>query len=301
MRCCGGGRKSLCSKRALLREHRLRDGRVVEAVEIVEPAAELDVGHGFDVEYERVHAFSAGAPRRVLGAHQHGHRDDEPRLVAEREMPLAHAELPAQRAAALRVDDLRLPELVRHHADVAHPDAVCEARAERLDDRFLGREPHREKAHRAASPSRTAQTPRRATAGARSARRTAATSSRRAPPARRRCRCRRSRARRHHERFHLRDGAGEAVEQRLRDDRVADVELDDRAHRGDRRHVVVVEPVTGVHDEAERRARARLQPRCARARARRRRRSPRRRRPCAARRRARRPRRSPRSARRRGR
>ena len=62
-------------------------------------------------------------------------------------MALAHAELPAQGAAALRVDDLRLPELVRHHADVAHPDAVREARAERLDDRFFRREPHREKAH----------------------------------------------------------------------------------------------------------------------------------------------------------
>ena len=88
-----------------------------------------------------------GNPARVRGTHQHGHRDDEARLVAEREMPLADAELPAQRAAALRVDDLRLPERVRHHADVAHPDAVREARAERLDDRFLRREPHREKAH----------------------------------------------------------------------------------------------------------------------------------------------------------
>ena len=50
------------SKRALLREHRLRDGRVVEAVEIVEPPAELDVGHGLDVECEHVHGFSGGGP-----------------------------------------------------------------------------------------------------------------------------------------------------------------------------------------------------------------------------------------------
>ncbi len=62
-------------------------------------------------------------------------------------MALAHAELLAQSTAAFRVDDLRLPQRIRHHADVAHPDTVREARTERLDDRFLGREPHGEKAH----------------------------------------------------------------------------------------------------------------------------------------------------------
>ena len=62
-------------------------------------------------------------------------------------MTFADAELAAQGAAALGIDDLRLPELVRQHADVAHPDAVRETRAERLDDRFLGGEPHREKPH----------------------------------------------------------------------------------------------------------------------------------------------------------
>ena len=52
-------------------------------------------------------------------------------------LPFADAELPAQGAAALRIDDLRLTELVRHHADVTDPDAVCETRTERLDDRFF--------------------------------------------------------------------------------------------------------------------------------------------------------------------
>ena len=208
MRCCGAGRKSFCRERALLREHRLRDGRVVEAVEIVEPPAELDVGHGFDVERQHVHAFSArsGAGHR---AHQHGDRDDEARLVAEREMPLAHAELPAHGAAALRVDDLRLPQLVRHHADVAHPDAVRETRAERLDDRFLGGEPHREKAH---GPLRLREQ-RELLVEQQPAREVLAEPLPRLLDAlrlrERRCRCRRSRACRHHERFHLRDGAGE--------------------------------------------------------------------------------------------
>src|SRR5687767_15144734 len=82
-----------------------------------------------------------------LRAHQHGHGDDETRLVAEREVPFADSELPAHRAAALRIDDLRLAELVGHHADIADPDAIREARAERFDDRFLRGEPHSEEAH----------------------------------------------------------------------------------------------------------------------------------------------------------
>ena len=206
----------------MLREHRLRNRRIVEIAEIVEPPAELDVRHGLDVEYQRVHDFSGA------GSHQHGNGDDEPGLVAQREMAFADAELAAQRAAALGVDDLRLAELVRQHADVAHPNAVRETGAERFDDRFLGREAHREKAHGALRLGEQRRAPRRAARGARSARRSAATSSRRAPPARRPCRCRRSRACSHHQRLHLRDRAREAVEQRLRDDRVADVELDDR-------------------------------------------------------------------------
>ena len=89
------------------------------------------------------------SPRRCTGRrpHQHGNGNDEARLVAQREMSLADAELATQGAAALRVDDLRLPELVRQHADVAHPDAVREPRAERLDDRFFRGEPHREEPH----------------------------------------------------------------------------------------------------------------------------------------------------------
>ena len=127
-----------------------------------------------------------------------------------------------------RVDDLRLPELVRHHADVAHPDAVREAGAERLDDRFLGREAHREKAH---GPFRFREQ-RELFVEQHAAREVLAE----ALPGPLdalglqicRCRYRRSRARSHHERLHFGDGAREAVEQRLRDDRVPDVELDDR-------------------------------------------------------------------------
>src|SRR5262249_44289812 len=44
--------------------------------------------------------------------------------------------------------DLGLAEPVREHADVADPDAVRETRAERLHDRLLGCEAHREEAHR---------------------------------------------------------------------------------------------------------------------------------------------------------
>ena len=72
----------------LLREHRLRDARVVEVVKTVQPAAELDVRHGLDIEYQRVHDLSAvrQAP------HQHGNGNDEARLVAQREMTFADAE-----------------------------------------------------------------------------------------------------------------------------------------------------------------------------------------------------------------
>src|SRR5688572_29184224 len=62
-------------------------------------------------------------------------------------MALTHAKLAAQCAASLGVDDLRLAELVRHHADVAHPNAVRETRAQRFDDRFLGSKAHRQKPH----------------------------------------------------------------------------------------------------------------------------------------------------------
>src|SRR3954454_3514283 len=39
----------------LLERHHVGDRRVVETVEVVESAAELDVGYGLDVERERVH------------------------------------------------------------------------------------------------------------------------------------------------------------------------------------------------------------------------------------------------------
>src|SRR5262249_15908731 len=70
--------------------------------------------------------------------------DDQARLVGERHERRAGAELATERAAALREDDFGSAAGVLDDADVAHPDAVREARAQRLRDRLLPGEAHGE-------------------------------------------------------------------------------------------------------------------------------------------------------------
>ena len=57
--------------------------------------------------------------------------------------------------------------------------------------------------------------------------------------------------------FISRTAAAMPVEDRARDDRVPDVELDDLVDRRDRLHVVIVQAVPGVHGEPERARRCR--------------------------------------------
>ncbi len=245
---------------ALTREHRLGDRRIIQAVEPVELPAELHVRHRLDVEDQAVHrrpparglAFVRGlAPARGLGR-------DTGRPAARRTAPAGArsstatattspassvsvtwpSPMPSRcriRSPRARVDHLRLAPGVLHHADIAHPHAVREAGAHRLDDRLLGRKAHRQEALRSLRalelhPLLGHQQPLDdARAEARVASRACA-----APPARRyRCRrsCAASRrcARREHQRLHVAHRRGQPIEQRPRDDRVADVELDDLA------------------------------------------------------------------------
>ena len=58
-------------------------------------------------------------------------------------------ELVAQCAPALGPDDFGPAPRIRRNADVADPDAMRKARAQRLHDRLLGGEPHRQEAYRA--------------------------------------------------------------------------------------------------------------------------------------------------------
>src|SRR5678816_1403920 len=80
--------------------------------------------------------------------HQYRDGDDQAGLVGQRYVPFADAELIAPATAPLRPDDLGLAPRVWRDARVADPHAVREARAHRLDDRFLRGEAHREKARR---------------------------------------------------------------------------------------------------------------------------------------------------------
>ena len=60
--------------------------------------------------------------------------------------------------------------------------------------------------------------------------------------------------------FHLTHGRGEPVENRARDDCVADVELDDVGQGRDRLDIVVMQAMTGVHGEPQRSAMSRSLP-----------------------------------------
>ena len=97
---------------------------------------------------------------------EHGHRDDEPGFVGERDMAVADAQLAPHLLAARRIDHFGLAPRVLHHAHVANPDAVRETRAHGLDDGLLGGESHGEKSLRAAWCARVARVP-PAAAGAR--------------------------------------------------------------------------------------------------------------------------------------
>ena len=87
-------------------------------------------------------ALAPGLARRRF---EHGHGDDQPGLVGERDVPVADAELAAHLLAARRIDHFGPAPGVLHHAHVANPDAMREARAHGLDDGLLGGETHREK------------------------------------------------------------------------------------------------------------------------------------------------------------
>ncbi len=54
------------------------------------------------------------------------------------------------------------------------------------------------------------------------------------------------------QRFHIAHRLGQSVDDRARDDRMADVQFDDFRDRGDRLDVVVVEAMTGIHRQAQR-------------------------------------------------
>ena len=68
-----------------------------------------------------------------------------------------------------------------------------------------------------------------------------------------------------HQRAHAADGAVEAAEDRLADQEMADIELDDRRDRGDRPDRVEGEAVAGMAFEAERLGMRRRRRRCGRA------------------------------------
>jgi hypothetical protein len=79
--------------------------------------------------------------------HSHGHRDHEARFVEARaSRALSPAPSSSRRPSAPRSDQTTpgRPQRVLRRRPVADPDAVREAGAERLDDRFLGRETLRE-------------------------------------------------------------------------------------------------------------------------------------------------------------
>src|SRR5262245_27215311 len=80
-------------------------------------------------------------PSRAL---EDGHRDDQPGLVRERYEALARAQLASDLVSARGPDHTRPSARVLNDADVAHPDSMREAGPERLRDRFLAREAHRE-------------------------------------------------------------------------------------------------------------------------------------------------------------
>ena len=121
---------------ARARLHGLADFLVGQAFEAEQPPAELHVRHGLDVEYQRVHRrdfFRCALLRLRRLARgcrlEHGHGDDEPRLVGERDVPAADAELAPHLLAARRIDHLGRAPGVLHDADVADPDAMREAGA----------------------------------------------------------------------------------------------------------------------------------------------------------------------------
>ncbi len=176
----------------------------------------------------------------------------KPASSLKRQMAFADAELAAHGLTPLGVHDLRLPERIRHHADVAHPYAVGKARAERLDDGFLGRKTHGEKAHGPLAlleqrvflveqqpPSEMLAELEPGLLDALRLKNIGADTE-------------------DHERaatisaFIFATAPRESVEQRLRHHRVTDVQLHDFGNGGHRRHVVVVKPVPRMDREPER-------------------------------------------------
>src|SRR5581483_3664457 len=80
--------------------------------------------------------------------HQHRHRDHQPRLIGQSDVPLPDPEGLPHALAAFGEHHLRFPPGVLHHAHIADPDTVREAGAHGLDDRFLGGKPHRQETRR---------------------------------------------------------------------------------------------------------------------------------------------------------
>ena len=134
---------------ALQREHGAGHLLVVQALEPEQSPAELDVGHRLDVEHQAALARTVRAAAARTGgcaarAINIATATTSPASSVKVTCPAPMPSLRRKRSPRSRPDDLRLAAPVLHHADVANPHAVGEARAHRLDDRFLGGEAHGE-------------------------------------------------------------------------------------------------------------------------------------------------------------
>ena len=130
---------------ALARLHHVADLLVGQAVQAVQAAAELDVRYGLDVEREDVLHEGHGefSTRRISTATATTSPASSVSVTCPSPAPSRRG---PRRPRSDQIDFGPAPR-VRRDADVADPDAVRKAGAERLDDGFLGGEAHGQEAH----------------------------------------------------------------------------------------------------------------------------------------------------------